>query len=469
MRLARWLGVCLGVFWILSSGSLRADSPQHQSTATAAVPLLLPPSSSGLPDPTNSPGQTSTPAPLAVEEKAAVPAPGPVAQSSAEPPALPQKALSLDELQIHLTNQLATARQLRLARKLSEAESLLTGLMSDPSPEWIQQSALLELAALAEDAHELSRAQQIYAQFLGKWPNDLRRPEVLLQQGLLFRRMGLNDLALTKLYGVMTSALVLKNDQLDYYARLVLRAQTEIAETQYELGKYPDAAEFFSRLLKLNNPAINTAQVLFKLTRCHAASGQYTDVVSEAQEFLTRYPGASEQAEVRFHLAQALKELGRSHESLQQVLRLLQEQRTHTREHPEIWTYWQQRAGNLIANQLYGEGDYAKALEIYLNLAQLDASPQWRLPVQYQIGMTHERLWQLQKAADIYQDILTREKELGADAPPHLKSLFEMARWRLSFIQWQSQAETALHQFHPHHPTNTSVAASLTAAPIAIP
>jgi tetratricopeptide (TPR) repeat protein len=391
--------------------------------------------------------------------------PAEVAQLISETNGLPPTTMSAEELMVHLTKRLELARYLRTTRQPGDAEPILTELLADTSPEPIKQSALLEMAALAQDQNELTRALQIYSQFLNKWPDDLRIPEILLRQGLLFRRMGLHNLALTKFYGVMTSALVLKNDQLDYYIRLVLQAQTEIAETQFELGKYADAAEFFSRLLKQNNAAINKAQIIYKLIRCHAAMGQYADAVSEAQEFLDHYPGAPEQPEIRFQLALALKELGRNNESLQQVLQLLQEQRAVTEDHPEVWAYWQQRAGNLIANQLYHEGDYTKALEIYLNLVQLDGSTEWKLPLSYQIGMTYERLWQPQKATETYNDILSQEKELGTNASPSLKAVFDMARWRIHFIEWQDKAEAANRRVHLLESTNPPVTASLPTTP----
>ena len=373
--------------------------------------------------------------------------------------------MSPEELTVHLTRRLELARYLRTTRQPGDAEPILVELLADSSPEPIKQSALLELAAISQDQNELTRALQVYSQFLNKWPDDLRIPEILLRQGLLFRQMGLHNLALTKFYGVMTSALVLKNDQLDYYVRLVLQAQTEIAETQFELGKYADAAEFFSRLLKQNNPAINKAQIIYKLTRCESAQGHYAEAVSDAQEFLDHYPGAPEQPEIRFELALALKELGRNNESLQQVLQLLQEQRAITGDHPEVWAYWQERAGNLIANQLYHEGDYTKALEIYLNLVQLDASTEWKLPLSYQIGMTYERLWQPQKATETYNGILAREKELGTNASPSLKAVFDMARWRINFIEWQTKAEEANRRLHDANSTNAPVTASLPSTP----
>jgi len=139
---------------------------------------------------------------------------------------------------------------------------------------------------------------------------------------------------------------------------------------------------------------------------------------------------------------------------------LLREQRLRARSHPEIWAYWQQRTGNLIANQFYREGDYLRALDIYSSLSKLDPSPQWQLPVWYQIGMTYERLWQPQKATEIYNRIVGRESELDTNAPPSLKSIVEMARWRIGFIQWQINAEYANHSLHDTNATFTATTAN---------
>ena len=468
LKIARLISV--GLFFLCCTRLLAAPSAEQPVTPVVSGAMLGSPTALA-----DAPILTNPPVPVSPSSLKA-----PIKLVTNNPPAnlinyfsatngLPKKSMSEQEWLVHLTQLMELARYLRNSRQPKEAEPLLVELLDDRSPEPLKQSALLELAALAQDENDLPRAQQVYAQFLSKWPDDMRVPEILLRQGMLFRKMGMYNLAFTKFYGVMTSALVLRNDQLDYYVRLVLQAQMEIAETQYELGKYVDAADFFARLLKQNNTLINKSQVTYKLTRCLIALGQYPEAVSQAQDFLARYTDAPEQPEMRFYLALALKEIGRNSESLQQVLLLLQEQRVRTKDRPELWAYWQQRAGNLIANQLYQEGDYAKALKIYMNLSQLDASPQWQIPVQYQIGMTYERLWQPQKATETYEAILARETQLGADASPDLKTVFEMARWRVQFIQWQNKAEAVNHELHMAGPTNSSERASLSGSAAAVP
>jgi tetratricopeptide (TPR) repeat protein len=339
--------------------------------------------------------------------------------------------------------KLESARHYRHIRQPREAETVLVGLLQEAAPEGVKQQALFELAGAVKESGDLPRSEQIYAQYLNRWPNDLMIPEVLLNQGRVFREMGLNNLALAKFYAVMTSSLVLKNDRLDFYQKVVLAAQTEIAETHFQQGKYAEAADFYSRLLKQSNPTLDRLNVQYRLIRSLSALRRHEETVAQGTDFLTRHPDTAEQPEVRFLISLALKNLGRNGESLQQVLSLLQEQKERTKKHPELWAYWQQQAGNEVGNQLYRDADYVRALSVYQALAQLNSQPAWQLPVTYQIGLTYERLAQPQKAIESYQFITRRESELGTNMPASFRPLLEMARWRAVFIQWQSKAQLA--------------------------
>ena len=340
---------------------------------------------------------------------------------------------------------LAMATYFATMRQPEKAEPLLVGLLAGNNPEAIQKSALFELGNVARDENDLPRAQSVYGQYLERWPDDVKVPEILLLQGEIFRQMGLNDLALGKFYSVMTSALSLKNDQLAYYQSLVLQTQVEIAETHYLIGQFADAADFYSRLLQNTDPALNRSQLQFRLIRSLAIIGRNDQAVAQAEDFVLRYPDADQVPEVRYYLAEALKALGQNTEALQQVLLCLREQKSKTRNNPQVWAYWQQRVGNEIANQLYHEGDYIDSLQVYNDLAQLDPSPDWQIPVDYQMGITYEKLSQPQKAVDTYNAILARADEVGTNATPALQSVFDMAHWRLSFIQWQTNAEAVDH------------------------
>ena len=341
--------------------------------------------------------------------------------------------------------ELDAARQLRRSKDHSAAAKLLVTLLENELPAEFKRSALFELAMVAQDANQLARAQQVLAQYLQIFPQDPTVPEVLLRQGLIYRQMGVSQMAVAKFYAVMNTALSMKLDQFDYYKRLVLQAQTEIADTYYLQGKFTEASDFFGRILKQDSVDLNRPQIHFKLVRCLSSLGRHVDVVNQCEDFFKKHPDAAEVPELRFICASSLKQLGRSREALVQVMKLLQSQEEMARINPENWSYWQQRAGNEIANQLYLEGDYLNALDIYNSLAELNTAPAWQLPVWYQVGIIYERLQQPKKASEKYDAIVAREKELTASAEtPNLKTVIELAKWRKEHIQWQDRAEVAV-------------------------
>ena len=173
------------------------------------------------------------------------------------------------------------------------------------------------------------------------------------------------------------------------------------------------------------------------------------ETATKAEIFLEHNADSTDVPEVRFLLASALKHLGRNQDSMKQVLLLLQSQVDNARKEPETWIYWQQRAGNEIANQLYKEGDYINALEIYLSLADLNKTPGWQLPIWYQTGLAYEQLQQWDKATEIYKRILDRRKEVtDADSTPSLLSLFDMAKWRNDYIAWMQKSKATNLTFH---------------------
>jgi tetratricopeptide (TPR) repeat protein len=341
---------------------------------------------------------------------------------------------------------LSTARFQASTRDYAEAEKSFVKLLADDVPEATEQTALFELGVVVGAQNDLPRAQSIFAQYLQRWPGDPRTPEIYLHQGQIFRQMGLPNLALAKFYGVMTMALSLKNNQLPYYKSIVLQAQVEIAETHYLAGQFKDAVDYYSRLLAQNDPALDRAQIQFRLIRSLEALNRHDEAASQAQDFLTHFAGSTEAPEVRYHLAQAFKGQNRNTEALQQVKIFLKEERDQTTNNPEIWSYWQQRVGNEIGNELYQEGDYVKALQVYLALAQLDPAPAWQLPVRYQVGITYEKLLQPELAIEAYRNILTNAvPNLGTNLSPSLKAVVDMAGWRLNFLEWNARAEAFNH------------------------
>ncbi len=368
------------------------------------------------------------------------------AQESNGPALLPEVSVTetntvADKRMEKIKFALSTARFAASTRDYAQAEKNFLLLLAEDVPDDLQKTALFEMGVAVQAENDLPRAQTIFTQYSQRWSGDIRMPEICLHQGQIFRAMGMNQLALAKFYSVMTTALAMKNEQMPYYKRLVLQAQVEIAETHYLIGKYAEAAEYYGRLLKQEAPDLDTAQIQFRLVRSLEALNRHAEAATQAQDFLLHHADAPEEPEMRYHLAQALKGQNRNAEALEQVMIFLKEEREKTKDQPEAWTYWQQRVGNEIGNQLYQEGDYVKALEVYLTLAKLDPSPAWQLPVNYQVGITYEKLLQPANAMEAYRAITNAAPTLGTNVSPGLKAVADMAQWRLNFLQFQDRAE----------------------------
>ena len=351
-------------------------------------------------------------------------------------------------LDLFFQEQLELAERQRHEKNPALAIEVLKHLLETNAPPEIKRKALLNLALATQDSHDYVKAQQIFAQFRSRYPEDLSVPEILLREGLLYRQMGVSTLAISKFYAVMSTSLKLKLDNMNYYKALVLQAQTEIAETYYLQGQYEEAAEFFSRILKGDAPKLDREPMEFKLIRSLAYLTNYNDTITRSQRFLEEYPVCGDVAEVRFLLASAYKGVGRNQDAMKQVLLLMQSESQNVSKAPEVWAYWQRKAGNQIANQFYKEGDYVDALQVYQCLADLDKSMSWQAPVMYQIGLVYEQLQQWQKATDIYSQLAERKKDLtGTNNTPGLVALCDMAQWRKNYIGWLGQAREANHEF----------------------
>lgn len=346
--------------------------------------------------------------------------------------------------------RLETGKKLRETKDYKRCETVLVQLLESAAPDEIKRSAILELALAMQEQKFFQRAQQLYSEYVRRYSTDPAVPEVLLRQGYLYRDMGVPVLALSKFFGVISTCLNLQLEQMDYYQKLVLRAQAEIAETYYLQGKYEDASDYYNRLLKLDTVSLNRADVLYKLLRCYSNLDKKIEAVACARLYIEKFPDENDVPETRFLLAENLKKLGRNSQAMQAILELLQNQHEKSKTAPQQWLYWQQRAGNTIANQLYREGDYLSALQVYQTLAEINKSPEWQIPVWYQIGLVYENLKQPQKAADIYDTILKREAEFGSEsAPPAIKAIMDMATWRKEFMSWESAARAANLELEP--------------------
>lgn len=328
------------------------------------------------------------------------------------------------------------AREQRLNKEFGFAEQTLQKLMAADAPAEIHRKAMMELALLAQDQTNVTRALQIFSQYTKRFPDDERLPEIYLMQGLLYRETGALNLAMNRFYLVLSSAVQLKLEEIAYYQRLVLQAKAEIADTLVIQGKVDEAAETYSRLLALTTDQLNRPLIHSKLIRCYFQMGRKTEAVAEGEQFLLKYPDAAEMAEMRFMVAGIYKQTNRNTEATRHTLKLLQSQQAAAGASPGLWAYWQQRTGNDIANQLYRDGDYMNALSVYGSISTLGTNAGWQLPAMYQMGLIYERLAQTQKASEIYARIVGREKTSSPQGDNAVASVIEMARWRGDYLKW---------------------------------
>ena len=338
---------------------------------------------------------------------------------------------------------LESARGLRKAGELNRAEStLIRVLESAAAGEDLKRPALMELGLVMQAQKEYPKAQQLYSEYVRRYDKDPSVPEVLLRQAYLYREMGVPILAMTKFYAVISTCLNLKLEETDYYQRLVLRAQAEIAETHFLQGDYEDAADYLKRLLKLENVDLERANVIYKLVQCYSKLNKNDECLGTASLFLEKFPNHIDAPETRYIRVEVLKKMGRNKEAIAELETLLKSQQAAASADPQQWLYWQQKAGNTIANEFYKEGDLLSAVQIYNTLAEINSSPEWQLPAWYQIGIVYENLKFPEKALDLYTKIVAREKEVK-EPDDNLKAVLEMAAWRKRTIEWEAAARAS--------------------------
>lgn len=332
------------------------------------------------------------------------------------------------------------ARKQREMGNYNFAFSNLQEVLDGAAPESFKKTALIEMATTQYLAGQYHEALKTYGIFRLRYPQDAGLPHVLFYQGLLLRELGAPEAALAKFHTVLSSALNLNLDKYQYYRRIVLLAQAQIADTLYTQGRLDEAADKYEVLMKDESTELKHSMLEYRLILCLEGLDRSGDLVSEARTYLSKFPDTPESPHVRYMLATALKKLGRNGEALKEVKALLEAAAAHN---SPVWRAWQQRTGNEIANQLYQSGDYFRALELYMKLAEMDNNPDWQLPVWYQIGLIQEHLKSPPEAIKAYQKILDREHDLPADAASNLKTIVQMARWRRDFIRWKFEAEKA--------------------------
>ena len=129
------------------------------------------------------------------------------------------------------------------------------------------------------------------------------------------------------------------------------------------------------------------------------------------------------------------------------VLELLKDAKAKEGADPKKWAFWQKKAGNEFANDFYQRGDFVNAVTIYQALAAIEASPEWRWPVVYQMALCFERLRLEARALESYKYIINESEKPEVKQkklPISIENVVDMARYRADHLGWNEHVHKEL-------------------------
>lgn len=293
--------------------------------------------------------------------------------------------------------------------------------------------ALFGLSAGYRHLNERTRAVAILERLIKDYPESPQTARALLDAGRIHRDLGAERLAMSRFYAVLQATLRIPDAKwASQYKQLARTAQYEIAETHLRAGRYDEAERYFTRFSLLELAPADRARGSFKVIEARAAAEKYEAVINGVNHFIEEYPKDPHVPAALHHAARALRALGRGDEALEHTLRLLQATREDQAANPDAWAYWQRRTGNELANTFFQRGEFTNARQIYDTLAELDATPEWRYPAQYQGALCRERLGLTEEAIEMYHNILDNTLESES---PALQEIAQMASWRITHLE----------------------------------
>jgi len=351
----------------------------------------------------------------------------------------PKKRIDPKEAAVDVLKYLNLGRSLWKGGDHLMAEKYFAAALGVPIDLPEKEQVLFEMAELYREEKMLPKAAAIYERLIEEFKESRRLPTVYMELGNLYREMGGLKVAISKYYMVLNSSLNISVDQVEKARDLSLRAKLEIAETHAELLEYAESYRHYELLSKLNLKPADRMRVNYRMCNLLYELGRYQPAVNKLKDFLDTYKMSAHAPEIRYLLAKSYEKLNRKPEALREVVHILQRQSSPDTAHEGTADYWRQRTGNELSNEFYQKRDYRSALTIYQSLAKYSASPEWRWPAIHQIGLCFERLGLPDKAILAYQEILTPEggAENEESLSSGLKTLREMAKWRLEHLNWE--------------------------------
>ena len=321
-------------------------------------------------------------------------------------------------------------------------------------------------------------------------------PETHFRLGKIYRKLGAHQMANNKFYDAMNSTMVLAevpsdNPDKDYSSRqtrhdaVAKQAMVEIAATYLDAEDYDGAIKFYGRIIRVEDmDESDRAEVLFKHALSHyrrarenikleekmsagtsiqpqsklenLPKADFAQVKLDLRGFSQSFPGSQYVPEAHYVLALTYDKLDERKMAIVELLALLQgapfrpekiEQEKRSKPAKDLdynelarmkglWIYWKKKTGNYLANKFFEEGDYHSSLRVYEAMREIDMSPDWRVPVLYQIALCQEKLGLYIQAVETYQEVRDEVNQGSSTAAKrvienkYLKYVFGMAKWR---------------------------------------
>ena len=165
-----------------------------------------------------------------------------------------QKRRRFGSIEQRWNSQLEEAIRLEKIAKDDEAEKIYNSLAAPPYPERLNKDAY---PILIDFYAKRSRVKliELYEKFSEKYTRDPELPEIYFRLGNLYREFGAFELAQDRFFKVLSTTIrgVRSDEDKRQFRQTSLRAQIEIADIYLQMGNHEKAAQFFDRLLRLED------------------------------------------------------------------------------------------------------------------------------------------------------------------------------------------------------------------------
>ena len=282
------------------------------------------------------------------------------------------------------------------------------------------------------------------------------------------------------------------------------QAMFEIAETFMDSEDYDQAVKFYDRLWRLEQLRdFDRAIVRFKQGLAHyrraidnlrldeknkKSSGDggeeselpfdktpkadFAKVKEVLRGYGTIYPQSPYVPESHYILALTYEQLHQDEESIKELIVLLKEaefnpeklqnlevDRAERDKNLEfiakmknVWNFWKKKTGNYLANKFFEDAEYFNAYRVYSAMRKVDSSPNWQVPVLYQIALCQEKLGNFVQATETYMSIeefVNTVKEAREDlaSSEYLNFVFGMAKWRREQLEETRSIRQAVKRY----------------------